>query len=123
MLPAPPSSYGGPDMRGHCSNFREMVTAYLTLMSKFFNSFSWLQIQQRKKQVSYSSFHEEMLAKSELQQKEQEKKQLTELNQQISKEEREAILEEVAKTQVIFIFFSKLRFQKFFGNAGFYSIF
>ena len=46
-----------------------------------------------------------MLAKSELQQKEQEKKQLTELNQQISKEEREAILEEVAKTQVISYFF------------------
>ena len=54
-----------------------------------------------------------MLAKSELQQKEQEKKQLTELNQQISKEEREAILEEVAKTQVIFIFFRNWDFKKF----------
>ena len=53
-----------------------------------------------------------MLAKSELQQKEQEKKQLTELNQQISKEEREAILEEVAKTQVISYFFRNWDFKK-----------
>ena len=66
------------------------------------SNFSWLQTQQRKKQVSYSSFHEEMLAQSiELQQKEQEKKHQTEMDQQMSKEERDDILEEVAKTQVI----------------------
>ena len=59
--------------------------------------YSWLQTQQRKKQHSYSSFHEEHLAQSE-QQKDQERHR-SELDQQMSEEERVAILKEVTETQ------------------------
>ena len=59
--------------------------------------YSWLQTQQRKKQHSYSSFHEEHLAQSE-QQKDQERHR-SELNQQMSEEQRVAILKEVTETQ------------------------
>ena len=56
-----------------------------------------MQTQQRKKQHSYSSFHEEHLAQSE-QQKDQERHR-SELNQQMSEEQRVAILKEVTETQ------------------------
>ena len=59
--------------------------------------YSWLQTQQRKKQHSYSSFHEEHLAQSE-QQKDQERHR-SELNLQMSEEQRVAILKEVTETQ------------------------
>ena len=63
----------------------------------YYVHYSWLQTQQRKKQHSYSSFHEEHLAQSE-QQKDQERHR-SELNQQMSEEQRVAILKEVTETQ------------------------
>ena len=61
---------------------------------------SWLQIQQRQK-TTYSSFYEEMQARNlrDTLQEEQKKLKEKEKQEQICKEERAAISEEVAKTQ------------------------